>query len=368
MTSRPFDDLRVDHIHFYVTDLAANLDWLVGGYGFGVYSVAESASRAACRTVGLGKDQIRLLVTQPLASHHPAASYVGRHGDGVADIALGVADAAAAFETAVRRGARPVAGPARHGQIVTASVFGFGDVVHTFVQRPASGGGSDERALPGLVPTTAAVSVRDTGLREVDHFAVCVDDGDLAATVEFYERVLDFDLIFTERIEIGRQAITTTVVQSKSGAVTLTLIEPDGSRERGHVAEFLTSHGGPGVQHIAFTADSVVRAIDLIEGRGVDFLSAPATYYGLLAERLGLARYSVAELQQHNVLVDEDHYGQLFQIFAKSVHPRDTFFFELIERAGARTFGSGNIKALYEAVELQRARDAASYGQTKAAS
>lgn len=363
MTARPFDDMRVDHIHFYVSDLAANLDWLVGGYGFGVYSVAESASRAACRTVGLGKDQIRLLVTQPLASHHQAASYVARHGDGVADIALGVPDAAAAYETAVRRGARPVAGPARHGQLVTASVFGFGDVVHTFVQRPA---GSDERALPGLVATSVAGSARDTGLREVDHFAVCVDDGDLAATVSFYERVLDFDQIFTERIEIGRQAITTTVVQSRSGAVTLTLIEPDGSRERGHVAEFLTSHGGPGVQHIAFTADSVVRAIDLIEGRGVDFLGAPATYYGLLAERLGLARYSVAELQQHNVLVDEDHYGQLFQIFAKSVHPRDTFFFELIERAGARTFGSGNIKALYEAVELQRARDAAA--QTKAAS
>jgi 4-hydroxymandelate synthase len=351
MTASPFDNVRVDHIHFYVADMAAALNWLVDGYGFAVYSVAseETADR---RSAALGKDQIRLLVTQPLASHHPAVAYLARHGDGVADIALRVDDATAAFEAAVRRGARPVSAPDGADGIVTASVLGFGDVVHTFVQRPAGG---DERALPGLTPVPAPEPARETGLREVDHFAVCVEDGTMADTVAFYEQVLDFKEIFTERITIGPQAITTTVVQSRSGAVTLTLIEPDATLEPGHVADFLASHGGAGVQHIAFTADDIVRAIGLIEFRGVEFLSTPDAYYSLLEGRLDLSRYSVAELREHNVLVDQDHYGQLFQIFARSTHPRETFFFEVIERMGARTFGSGNIKALYEAVELQRA-------------
>jgi 4-hydroxymandelate synthase len=351
MTAGPFDEMRVDHIRFYVADMAAALNWLVDGYGFAIYSALQAADH---RTAGLGKNQIRLLVTQPRASHHPGTGYLARHGDGVADIALRVPDAAAAFQAAVERGARPVSAPdASPDGIVTAAVLGFGDVVHTFVQRPA---GADERALPGMTPVSpAAGPARETGLREVDHFAVCVDDGTMAETVAYYQRVLDFEEIFTERITIGPQAITTTVVQSRSGAVTLTLIEPDSTLEPGHVADFLASHGGAGVQHIAFAADDIVRAIGLTEFRGVEFLSTPDAYYSLLEGRLDLVRYSVAELREHNVLVDEDHYGQLFQIFARSVHPRETFFIEIIERVGARTFGSGNIKALYEAVELQRA-------------
>ncbi len=367
MVAQTFEDLEVDYIELYVGDIEQAADWLVEGYGFAVYADSGALGEAAAqRSVGIGGNQIRLVLTQPLAGHHRGTAYLAKHGDGVADIALRAADAAAAFREAVRRGARPVAAPAIRGGVVTATILGFGDVAHTFVQRPA---GLDERALGWLRPVTAATPSRGRGrgpdarpgpgLAEVDHFAVCVEAGQADSTVEFYERVLDFKLIFTEHIVVGSQAIVTKVVQSRSGAVTLTLIEPDVTRAAGHIDAFLEHHGGAGVQHIAFTAGDIVHAVGSIRSRGVEFLSTPATYYGLLAGRLNLSRHSIGDLRRHHILVDEDHYGQLFQIFSKSVHPRETLFFEIIERSGARTFGSGNIKALYEAVELQRSKDGA---------
>jgi 4-hydroxymandelate synthase len=348
--------MLVDHIEFYVDDVATRTGWLTDSFGFSAYAATgRSGVDAEAHSVGLGSHQIRLVLTEPLAADHPGTGYLDRHGDGVADIALRVADAAAAFDLAVRRGAGPVSAPARHGDLVTATISGFGDAVHTFVQRAA---GTDPRALPGLRPVAAAASGMDTGLADVDHFAVCVPAGQIDSTVEFYRQVLDFELIFTERIAVGAQAMTTKVVQSRSGAVTLTLIEPDVSRAAGHIDEFLADHGGAGVQHLAFTARDIVAAVDSIGSRGVEFLSTPAAYYSLLPGRVELARYSVDELKRLNILVDEDHDGQLFQIFTRSVHPRSTFFLELIERQGARSFGSGNIASLYQAVELERSREA----------
>jgi 4-hydroxymandelate synthase len=164
-------------------------------------------------------------------------------------------------------------------------------------------------------------------------------------------------MIFTEHIVVGAQAMNSKVVQSGSGHVTLTLIEPDVSRAPGQIDGFLKNHGGAGVQHIAFTAKDIVSSVDSISSRGIDFLTTPAMYYELLTRRLELAAHSTADLRRLNILVDQDSHGQLFQIFARSVHPRRTFFLEIIERLNARTFGSANIKALYEAVELQRSKD-----------
>lgn len=348
-----FNDLLIDHIGLYVNDIATTTKWLADGYGLTVYATADAPGPTVrARSVGIGGNDIRLVVTEPLAGDHPAASYVSRHGDGVADIALRVADVAVAYEEAVRRGAEAVSPPQRHGGVVTATVGGFGDVVHTFVQRAE---GVDQAALPGLRLVADASSAVGTGLLGVDHFAVCVEAGRLDATVEYYETVLDFEMIFTERIIVGAQAMNSKVVQSRSGAVTLTVIEPDVTRAHGQIDDFVRNHAGAGIQHVAFTTHDIVRSLDAITSRGVEFLTTPASYYGLLRSRLELTRHSVSELQRFNILVDEDQEGQLFQIFARSVHPRNTLFIELIERQGASTFGSGNIKALYEAVEHQRA-------------
>lgn len=350
-----FDNMVLDHVSFYAEDASAAAKWLVSGYGFAEYEDDRAFTGFPdARSVVVGVNDIRFRITQPLADSHPANRYLTRHGDGVADIALRVPDATAAYLAAVRRGATPVAEPTERGGLVTATIGAFGDVTHTFVQGRAG--------MIGVVPAEGPGNHRSTSgadgeLGEIDHFAVCVYAGDLDTTVSFYRDVLDFELIFAERVQVGSQAMTTKVVQSRSGTLTLTLIEPDLNCEAGHINDFLTNHRGPGVQHIAFTAECIVQAVDVIGARGIELLSTPDAYYAALPARMDLARYTVDELRSRSILVDSDHDGQLYQIFTKSVHPRNTIFLEIIERLGARGFGSGNIRALYEAVERTREQE-----------
>ncbi|MYS43022.1 4-hydroxyphenylpyruvate dioxygenase [Streptomyces sp. SID5998] len=342
-------DLSIDHVVLYVEDLDATAHHFARCYGLATYAISEQPGRAT--SVGVGRDRIRLILTQARSEDHPAADYTRQHGDGVADIALAVPDAAVAFAEAVQRGARPLAEPTEADGVITASIGGFGDIQHTFVQRLE---GTDSRKLPGFTPVCRPEPEVDTGLREIDHFAVCVEAGQLRAIVRFYEEVLCLDNTFTEKIVVGAQAMDSEVVQSSSGAVTLTLIEPDTSREPGQIDHFIKNHGGSGVQHIAFRTEDVVQSVGTMGEQGVEFLTTPLAYYRMLGDRLRLIRHSAQALGALNILADEDYEGQLFQIFTRSVHPRRTLFFEVIERAGATTFGSGNIKALYEAVEAEQ--------------
>jgi 4-hydroxymandelate synthase len=340
--------LAVDHVEFFVTDLDASLVELVDGYGFEVLAAVNSKAWGGYRSVALGQGSSVVVVTEAASDLHPAGQYVARHGDGVGVIALRTDDAAEAFAVAVANGAAPVSPPADRDGCVTATIEAFGDVLHTFVQQPAHG-----RCLPGFgaISTAAAIGA---GLLEMDHFAVCLEAGALAGAVKFYREVLGFAEIFEEKIEVGAQAMNSVAVQSLSGKVTLTLIEPDTSAEPGQIDDFIGNHGGAGVQHIAFTCEDIVTSVADITARGVRFLDPPQTYYSLLESRLEPVGHTVDELRGLGILVDEDHDGQLYQIFTRTTHPRRTFFFEVIERLKAKTFGSGNIKALYEAVELER--------------
>ncbi|MEV6301952.1 4-hydroxyphenylpyruvate dioxygenase [Actinoplanes sp. NPDC051861] len=334
----------LDHVRIYCEDLDAQIDRLVGALGFTVHGTAGGDTYS----VDLRAGGIHLVLTKPVAEDDPGTAYVRAHGFGVADIALANPDVVAAYTEAVRHGARSITPPREHDGVVTAVIGGFGDVVHTLVQRPPGS------LLPGFTPVAGATPGPDAGLHTLDHLAVCLEPGQLDPTVEFYERALAFDMVFTEKIEVGRQAMNSKVVQSADRTVTLTLIEPDVSRDPGQIDEFIKNHGGAGVQHIAFGTDDIVTSVSRLAARGVEFLRTPAAYYDLLVDRLTPQHHGVDELRGQNILVDEDHDGQLYQIFARSVHPRGTLFFEAIERMGARTFGSGNIKALYEAVERER--------------
>ncbi|MET7704770.1 4-hydroxyphenylpyruvate dioxygenase [Micromonospora sp. NPDC005413] len=349
MGSSVFSDLAVHHVEFHVTDAVWTARELAAQYGFAVVGSRRAEDHVS---VALHQGSTVLVVTEGLADAHPASLYVQQHGDGVADLAMRTADAKAAFEVAVSRGARAVVEPAARDGFVTATVGGFGDVTHTFVQPPE---GSAGPVLPGLTPGLPDAGPAP-GLGVVDHLAVCLEAGTLDSTVDFYRTVLNFDVTFEEHILVGNQAMFSKVVQSPSRLVTLTLIEPDVAAAAGQIDDFLKGHGGPGVQHVALCSADIVSSISALTDRGVDFLRTPDTYYDLLGQRLDLARYDVDQLQARNILVDEDHDGQLFQIFARSTHPRRTFFFEVIERLGARTFGSGNIRALYEAVEAERTK------------
>ncbi|GAA1240442.1 4-hydroxyphenylpyruvate dioxygenase [Kitasatospora nipponensis] len=346
--------LGISHVECHVADLATATADLVDRYGF--RAVARATDTDADSLV-LRQGRITLVLTEARSSGHPAADYVRAHGDGVADIALTCPDVPALFADALARGAVPIAPPRLHPDgRHTAVIGGFGDVVHTLVE-PAAGDEGGRALPPGFTPLPAAdqVAPQDELLDELDHFAICVTAGQLAATVAYYTEVLDFAVVFTELIRVGAQAMESTVVQSASGQVTFTLIEPDTSGEAGQIDRFLAEHGGPGVQHVAYRSGDIVRAVGTLRERGVEFLAVPDAYYTLLADRLDLARHSTSELHELSVLVDEDHDGQLFQIFTRSTHPRRTLFHEVIERFGARTFGNGNIKALYEAVEAERA-------------
>ncbi|MEU7868936.1 4-hydroxyphenylpyruvate dioxygenase [Dactylosporangium sp. NPDC049140] len=350
--------LDTDHVELYVGDARAAAAQLCAQYGFHVFGHGgPETGLAGQRSVLLGQRDIRILLTSGLSGGHRASRYVAQHGDGVAIVAFGCTDARAAFAEAVAAGATPVSAPqavTRGGStVVVAEVSGFGDVTHRLVQRDRA----DPQFLPGLVDMSAAPAGPGEGdlLHAVDHAAVCLPAGELESTVAYYERVFGFGMIFQEYIEVGEQGMHSKVVQSPSGGVTFTLIQPDISRRAGQIDDFLAWHEGAGVQHLALSTHDIVTAVRTLGERGVEFAQTPGSYYDMLSARLGETDVAVADLRPLGILVDRDHWGQMYQIFAKSTHIRRTYFNELIDRHGARTFGTSNIPALYAAKERELA-------------
>jgi 4-hydroxymandelate synthase len=343
-----------DHVECYVGDLESSTALLCGAFGFRVAGRESPASAAAgVRSALVRQGRINLLLTCAAEADHPASEYVRRHGDGVAVVAFRVDDVRQAFGAAVAAGAAPLASPtvAGDGSVRTALVEGFGDVAHRLVQRS----GRDGAFWPGTIDSVPGDHSARPGLLEaLDHVAACLPAGQLDATVRYYHDVFGLTQIFDERIEVGGQAMLSKVVQDQAGTVTFTLIEPDLSRDPGQIDDFLRSHDGAGVQHLAFRTTDITGAVRAISDRGVEFLTAPAGYYKALEARLGALAIPVPLLRELNVLADRDRWGQMFQIFARSTHERHTLFYELIERQGALTFGTQNIKALYEALGSER--------------
>ncbi|GLW89350.1 4-hydroxyphenylpyruvate dioxygenase [Actinokineospora globicatena] len=324
----------IDHVEFYVGDADEVAAALRAQYGFRVHGWVRD--RPDHHSVLLRQGGILVLLTSARTAEHPASVYVAAHGDGLATVALSTDDPDAALAEALARGATATG----------TRVTGFGDVGHVFVR-------------PGELLSTVEVSTESDEdalelLDAVDHIAACVAPGELDPTVEYYERVLGFKQIFEEHIEVGGQAMNSKVVQSVSKEVTLTLLEPDTTANPGQIDDFLAAHHGPGVQHLAFRTADIATAVRTLRERGVGFLTTPGSYYDALAERFDHVAVPVEQLRELNILVDQDNEGELFQIFTQTTHPRRTLFFEVIERLGALTFGSANIKALYEAVERER--------------
>ncbi len=340
----------IDHVEWYVNDLERSAAALCHDWGFRIASQPGRPGpepAAGGRSLLLRQGQIALLLTAGLDPDHPAARYVRRHGDGVATIAFSTDDVHEAFSTAVAAGAEPLAAPefADHdgGLVGTATVSGFGDVAHLLVQ-------------PDQVAQAPPEGGEDGDMLEtIDHVAVCVPAGRLDATVAFYRDAFGLTQVFDERVEANGQAMLSKVVQDHARSVTFTLIEPDSTLDPGQIDQFLDAHGGAGVQHLAFGTADIAHAVRTIAARGVEFLTAPPGYYQTLETRLGALAIPVSELEKLNVLADRDLWGDLFQIFTRSTHERRTFFMELIERQGALTFGSANIRALYEALGKEQA-------------
>jgi len=350
--------LDIDHIELYVGDAVAAARSLCTAYGFRVYGRGgPDTGLPGQRTILLGQGDIRILLTSGLKEDHPASQFVARHGDGVAVAAFRTGNAATAYTDVVAAGGPGVHQPRTwenaRARVVTAEVAGFGDVVYRLVERQ----GSDAEFQPGVIemePGAGAGSGEDL-LRIIDHLAVCVPAGELDPTIAFHEQVFGFTVTFEEYIEIGEQGVMSKVVQSPSGGVTFTILQPDLTRQAGQIDDFLAWHDGAGVQHAAFLTRDIVRAVRTITGRGVEFAVTPSGYYDTLTTRLGAPDIPVEALRPLGILADRDHWGQMYQIFAKSTHIRRTYFLELIDRHGARTFGTNNIPALYAAKERELA-------------
>lgn len=345
----------IDHIELFVGDAQQSAFYYSAAFGFTVSGQGgPETGLVDQRSLLMTQAGINMVLTSGLTPEHPATEYVLRHGDGVAVIAMEVDDAAETFRELVSRGATALSEPKTYvdddNTVVVAEVSGFGDVIHRLVERR----GANTTFLPAsILPTHTELTVAEPLVHLIDHFAVCVPGGQLTETVEFFRKVYEFDEIFSEHIDVAGQGMNSVVVQSKSGLVTYTIIEPDTTLRPGQIDDFLDWHRGAGVQHVAMITDDIVSTVDRFAHRGVRFLKTPASYYETLESRVGPVDAPIEELGKLGILVDLDHWGQLLQIFAESTHVRRTFFMEIIERRGAKLFGSGNIKALYEAKERE---------------
>ena len=357
----PMPLLGIDHVELWVGNAQQAAYYYERAFGFRRvgYRGLETGARDRS-SYALQQGRVRLVLTGALASGSPIAAHHRRHGDAVKVLALAVPDAAHAHDEAVRRGARSVAPPRRdrdeHGAVALSSIAAFGDTVHTFVTREAY----DGPFLPGYAPATSDGSpAEDDRLIGLDHVVGNVEIGRMDEWVRFYERVFGMtqlrhfsdDLISTEY-----SALMSKVMADGRGRIKLPINEPAEGRRRSQVDEFLEFHEGPGAQHLAVTTRDIVATVAELRARGVEFLAIPDEYYDDVPRRVPEVARRLEGLRAQGVLVDRDDEGYLLQTFTKPVGDRPTLFWEVIERHGARGFGDGNFKALFEALEREQAR------------
>jgi 4-hydroxyphenylpyruvate dioxygenase len=350
----------IDHLELYVGNAAQAAYYYTRAFGFTetAYRGLETGSRDRVSHV-LEQGRIRLVLTGTLTGEDEIADHHKRHGDGVIAIALSVPDAAAAYEHAVLHGARGLQTPHElsdeNGRIRLASVATYGETRHVFVER------ADYRGafLPGYERRAELRPTPDGLLVGIDHVVGNVELGHMDEWVSYYERVFGM----TELIHFSDEAISTEysalmskVVTDGSGRIKFPINEPAQGKRKSQIEEYLDFYRGAGVQHIAVTTTDIVRTVTELAERGVEFLPIPETYYTDVRERVGKIEEDVADLRRLGILVDRDDEGYLLQIFTKAVGDRPTVFFEVIERHGARGFGEGNFKALFEALEREQER------------
>ncbi len=349
-----------DYVELYVGNAKQAAFYYEMAFGFRTvaYAGPETGLKNKVSYV-LQQGKIRLVLTGDLKGNTEIAEHVKRHGDGVKVLALWVDDARKSFEETVKRGAEPVHEPEvledENGEVVMASIRTYGDTVHTFVDRSRYNG----IFLPGYEPYESKTFKGDAGLEYIDHCVGNVELGEMNEWVKFYEDVLGFKLLITfddEDISTEYSALMSKVVSNGNGYVKFPINEPADGKRKSQIEEYIEFYNGAGVQHLAVATNDIVETVSRLRANGVEFLEVPDTYYEDLTERVGVIREDLREIRDLNILVDRDEEGYLLQIFTKPVTDRPTMFFEIIQRRGATSFGKGNFKALFEAIEREQAR------------
>jgi 4-hydroxyphenylpyruvate dioxygenase len=350
--------IGTDHIEFYVGNAKQAAYYYQSAFGFKMiaYAGPETGLRDRASYV-LQQGKIRFVFTTSLKPNSDIATHVHQHGDGVKVLALQVDDAEKSFYETMQRGAVAIQEPTtlrdENGEIVIASIKTYGDTIHSFVERTNYKGAF----MPGFVAREGIKNVNPIGLKHVDHCVGNVELGQMNEWVDFYEKVMGFSLLVTfddKDISTEYSALMSKVVSNGNGYIKFPINEPADGKKKSQIEEYLDFYQGSGVQHIAIATDDILHTVSELRNRGIEFLYVPDNYYDDLKDRVGNIEEEIEALKKLNILVDRDEEGYLLQIFTKPVEDRPTLFYEIIQRKGAKSFGKGNFKALFEAIEREQ--------------
>ena len=355
--------LGTDYVEFYVGNAKQSAHYYKTAFGYQslAYAGLETGVKDKASYV-LKQDKIRIVLTTPLTQDSPIHVHLQKHGDGVKVAALWVEDATKSYEETMKRGARSFMEPTvesdEFGEVVRSGIYTYGETVHIFVERKNYNG----VFLPGYKEWKSDYNPEPTGLKYIDHMVGNVGWNEMNTWVKFYEDVMGFVnfLSFDDKqINTEYSALMSKVMSNGNGRIKFPINEPAEGKKKSQIEEYLDFYGGPGIQHIAIATDDIIKTVSQLKARGVEFLSAPPhTYYQAIPERLGvhmdMMKEDLNEIEKLAIMVDADEDGYLLQIFTKPVQDRPTLFFEIIQRMGAKGFGAGNFKALFESIEREQ--------------
>lgn len=355
--------LGTDYVEFYVGNAKQSAHFYKTAFGFQSYAYKglETGSRDSVSYV-LKQDKITIVLTTPLNSKSPINDHIVKHGDGVKVIALWVDDARSAYEETTKRGAKSYMEPTvekdEHGEIVRSGIYTYGETVHMFVERKNYKG----TFLPGFRPWKSDYNPTPTGLKYIDHMVGNVGWNQMNVWVKWYEEVMGFVnfLSFDDKqIHTEYSALMSKVMSNGNGRIKFPINEPAKGAKKSQIEEYLDFYEDAGVQHLALTTDDIIKTVSQLKDRGIEFLPPPPqSYYDAIPERLGdhmkMMKEDINELKKYSIMIDADEEGYLLQIFTKPLEDRPTLFFEIIQRMGAKGFGAGNFKALFESIEREQ--------------
>ena len=355
--------LGTDYVEFYVGNAKQSAHFYKTAFGFQscAYGGLETGLKDHTSYV-LKQDKIRLVLTSALNSNSPIGEHVKKHGDGVKVIALLVEDARSAFEETVKRGAKPFMEPKveqdEQGEVVKSGIYTYGETIHMFIERKNFKG----TFLPGFKEWKSDYNPAAVGLKFIDHMVGNVGWNQMNDTVKWYEEVMGFVnfLSFDDKqITTEYSALMSKVMSNGNGRIKFPINEPAKGKKKSQIEEYIDFYEGAGVQHLALASDDIIKTVRELKIRGVEFLPPPPqAYYDEIPKRLGvhseIMKEDIKELQKLSILVDADEDGYLLQIFTKPVEDRPTLFYEIIQRMGAKGFGAGNFKALFESIEREQ--------------
>lgn len=350
--------LGTDFVELYVGNAKQAAFYYMAAWGFQplAYRGLETGSKDTVSYV-LRQDKITIVLTSPLEKDGPINEHINKHGDGVKVVALWVDDATKSFKETTARGAEsymePVTREDKDGKVVFSGIHTYGETVHVFVERSAYNG----IFLPGYKAWNPLYKAEPTGLKFIDHMVGNVGWHEMNKWCEFYGKVMGFAQLVSfddKDISTDYTALMSKVMSNGNGRIKFPINEPAEGKKKSQIEEYIDFYNGAGVQHIALATDNIIETVTALRNRGVEFLYVPEVYYDTVLDRVGEIDEDLAPLKELGILIDRDDEGYLLQIFTKPVLDRPTMFFEIIQRKGAQSFGKGNFKALFEAIEREQ--------------